>query len=65
MTADNKKGDNGEAMNNEACRKGHDRRFTLQEIASIIQTVECLMQRDGMTRQERCAEHTNLCHALA
>ena len=54
MTSDDK-GDNGEPANKEACRKGR-RRFTIQEKAAIIWTVERLMQQHGMTRHEACED---------
>jgi hypothetical protein len=50
--------DDGEPINKEACRKGQ-RRFTIQEKAAIIQTVERLMQQHGMTRRKAC-EYLNI-----
>jgi hypothetical protein len=54
MTSDNK-GDNGEPADKEACRKGR-RRFTFQEKAAIIRTVERLMKQHGRTRREACGD---------
>ena len=54
MTSDDE-GENGEPANKEAYRKGC-RRFTIQEKASIIRTVERLMQQHGMTRREACED---------
>ena len=56
MTLDNEdEDDDGELINKEACRKGR-RRFTIQEKAAIIRTVERLMQQHGMTRREACED---------
>ena len=56
MTLDNEdEDDDGEPINKEACRKGR-RRFTIQEKAAIIRTVERLMQQHGMTRREACED---------
>jgi hypothetical protein len=54
MPSDNE-GDNDEPANKEACRKGR-RRFTIQDKAAIIRTVERLMQQHGMTRHEACED---------
>ena len=54
MPSDNE-GDNGEPANKEACRRGR-KRFTIQEKAAIIWTVERLMQQHGMTRREACED---------
>jgi hypothetical protein len=55
MTSDDEGRDNGEPANKEAYRKGR-RRYTIQEIASIIRTVEHLMQQHGMTHHEACED---------
>ena len=36
--------------------KRKQRRFTIQEKASIIRTVERLMEQHGMSRREACAD---------
>ncbi|KAI2490353.1 DNA binding protein [Fragilaria crotonensis] len=54
MTSDSED-DNGEPVNKGAYRKGR-RRFTIQEKAAIIRTVERLMQQHGMTRREACED---------
>ena len=51
--------DNGEPINKGAYRKGW-RRFTIQEKAAIIRTVERLMQQHGMTRHEAWCEDLNI-----
>jgi hypothetical protein len=54
MTSDSD-GDFGEPINKEACRRGR-RRFTIQEKASILRTLECLMQQHFMTCCKACED---------
>ncbi|KAI2489412.1 Pogo transposable element with KRAB domain [Fragilaria crotonensis] len=54
MASDNED-DNVEPMNGEARKKGQ-RRFTIQEKASIILTVARLMEQHGMTLREACED---------
>ena len=50
-------GNNGEAIDSEeAPSKKRRRRFTIQEKASLIRTVERLMAQHGMTRREACED---------
>ena len=59
MTSDNENDDEEyeEPQNTQITDTRRQRRFTIQEKASIIRTVEPLMEQHGMSRHEAC---TNL-----
>ena len=55
MISDNED-DDGEPTTKEASCKEKRRRFTIQEKASLIRTVERLIEQHGMTRREACED---------
>jgi hypothetical protein len=58
MTSDNKDDDDGggEPTNNADAYRCRQKRYTIQEKTSIIQTVARLMERHGMTCSEACED---------